>query len=272
MSYKQPVVSSGILPAGIVILTALTVVHSFLQSSAIAAETPVVNVSDNAAPSDAVVIFDGSDTDKLLKCDGTPCDWLIEHNELVVPGAQRTNRGVWTTYHFRDAQIHVEFLLPRKDRKHGNSGLYLHGICELQIYASREKAESPELTIGALYGIAAPLVNAGKSAGKWQTYDVLFTAPRRDKTGKVIKSGRVTALLNGVLVQHKTEFAEPRSKYAPMTFKVSPYTAKVNQQILLEETGPLYLQDHDSQVRFRNVWIRPLDDKAGWFVPNNTES
>jgi hypothetical protein len=83
----------------------------------------------------------------------------------------------------------------------------------------------------------------------------------------VVTPGKITALLNGVLVQKDTEFSEPQSQYSPMTYRVSPYTEKVNEQIRKNETGPLYLQDHDSRVRFRNVWIRPLDEKAGWFQP-----
>ncbi|MCO6044278.1 DUF1080 domain-containing protein [Aeoliella sp. ICT_H6.2] len=229
------------------------------------AEVPFVETPPGAPPSDAVVIFDGSDSRHFVKVDGSPCDWPIEGNELVVPGLQKTNRGVWTTYHFRDAQIHLEFQQPRQDRAHGNSGLYFHGICELQIYAVDENADRPELTIGSLYGIKPPLVNAGRAAGEWQTYDILFKAPRRNHTGKVTTPGSITALLNGVLVQDRTEFSEPTSRYAPMKFDVTDYTKKVNKQIREHEVGPLYLQDHDSQVRFRNVWIRPLDDKAGWF-------
>lgn len=229
------------------------------------AELPKVTSLGSAPPSDAVVIFDGTSTKHLVKVDGSPCDWKIEGDELLVPGKQKENRGVWTTYHFRDAQIHAEFQQPKVDREHGNSGLYFHGICELQIYAVAEKEDRPELVIGSIYGIKPPLVNAGRAAGEWQTYDVIFKAPRRDKTGKVTTPGSITALLNGVLVQDSTEFTEPTSRYAPMKFDVTDYTKKVNKQIREHEVGPLYLQDHDSQVRFRNVWIRALDDKARWF-------
>lgn len=270
MPSPNRVLCFAVPPVGKVAVVALWLAQCLSLASVQAAGVPVVDIATNAPPSDAVVIFDGSHTRHLVKCDGTPCDWKMENKELLVPGTQRENRGVWTTYHFRDAQIHVEFLQPREDRHHGNSGLYLHGICELQIYAAKEKVETPQITIGSIYGIAPPLVNAGMNAGEWQTYDLLFTAPRRDKTGKVVKPGKITALLNGVLVQYDTEFSEPRSKYAPMTYKVSPYTAKVNKQIRLKETGPLYLQDHASRVRFRNVWIRPLDDQAGWFDPKAT--
>jgi hypothetical protein len=231
------------------------------------AEVAEVEAPADAPPSDAVMIFDGTSAEHLVKTDGSPCDWKIEDGALVVPGTQRANRGVWSTYHFRDAQIHLEFLQPKVGKAHGNSGVYLHGICELQIYGAKENVEEDDLIMGAIYRINPPLVNAGRPLGEWQTYDLLFTAPRRDEEGKVVKPGKITALLNGVLVQHETEFDEPLSQYAPMTFRVSPYTKKVNEHIRKSEAGPLYLQDHDSKVRFRNVWVRPLDDKAGWFTP-----
>ena len=129
-----------------------------------------------------------------------------------------------------------------------------------------EKSEQPELIFGSLYGIKLPLVNAGRGAGEWHTYDIVFKAPRRDHTGKVTTSGRISALLNGVLVQDSTQFSEPTSRYAPMKYDVTSYTKKINKAIREWEAGPMYLQDHDSCVRFRSVWIRPLDDKAHWLM------
>lgn len=227
----------------------------------------VVTTSTVKPPSDAVVIWDGTGTSHLVKEDGSACDWPTEGDQLIVPAQQKLNRGVWTTYHFRDAQIHIEFLQPRNDKHFGNSGLYFHGIGELQIYDAAAKVEIPDRAMGAIYRIHGPLVNAGRGAGVWQTYDVVFIAPRRDAKGRVTTPGKLTAILNGVLVQHDAEIAEPKSKYAPMKYKTSPYTKSVVASIRQNESGPLYLQDHDSKVRFRNFWIRPLDDQSGWFDP-----
>ena len=119
--------------------------------------------------------------------------------------------------------------------------------------------------MGALYGIAPPLVNAARKPGQWQVYDILYTAPRRDERGKVVQPGEITALFNGVLVQHKTHFTESVSRFHPLRYRKTPYTDKILESILKTDCGPLFLQDHGSPVRFRNLWIRPLDDKAGVF-------
>jgi hypothetical protein len=108
------------------------------------------------------------------------------------------------------------------------------------------------------------LVNAGRPHDEWQTYDVIFRAPRY-KNGKIDEPGTVTALLNGVLVQNHVSFTEPRSPYTPYVYQSTPYTLKILESLKNTDTGPLYLQDHQSPVRYRSVWIRPLDDKSHSF-------
>jgi hypothetical protein len=215
-----------------------------------------------------VVIFDGTNTENLVLNDGAPCEWEIEDGALVVPCRQRENRGVWTKLHFRDAQIHVEFQLPEGE---ANSGIYFHGMVELQIYNSGEIATDPEQAMGAIYGIAPPLARAEQGPGEWQSFDIDFVAPRRDETGQVVKPGRITARLNGTVVQKDTPFTKPLSVWAPMTYRVPPYVKEINEQIARTDAGPLYLQDHDAPVRFRNIWIRCLDDHARVFEPTEVQ-
>ena len=81
----------------------------------------------------------------------------------------------------------------------------------------------------------------------------------------MVQPGEITAMLNGVLVQHKAHFTESISRWNPLRYKKTPYTDKILASILKTGCGPLFLQDHGSPVRFRNVWIRPLDDKAKLF-------
>ena len=232
-----------------------------------AAEQPkIVDTTSGKTPSDAIVLFDGGSTDAFLNVKGTPCQWP------VADGAMTVRDGfIVSKLHFRDAQIHVEFAVPNDGKKGGsagNSGVYLFGMYEMQILNSYENPVTPKETIGALYGIAAPLVNAARKPGEWQVYDILYTAPRRDEDGKVVERGEITAVLNGVLVQYKTHFTESLSRYNPLVYKKTPYTDKIRASILKTDCGPLFLQDHNSPVRFRNIWIRPLDDKASVFTEN----
>jgi hypothetical protein len=215
-------------------------------------------------PSDAVVIFDGEKTNLLVGPNGEPCPWPIEDGVLVCdPSMQPRQQGLWTKLHFRDAQIHVEFMIPESQKdKPGNSGLYLHGLFEHQIYNSVDRPGNPEGMIGSIYGVSPPLVQAGRAPGRWQTYDVIFIAPRRNEKGEPVKPGSITSLLNGVLVQHGTEITERVSVYTPLYFRTTVYAEAILESLKRTECGPMQLQDHDSPTRFRNIWIRPLDDQA----------
>ena len=224
---------------------------------------PVVDTTAGKPPSDAIVLFDGGKTDAFLNVKGTPCQWPVVEGAMVV-----RDGFIVSKLHFRNAQIHVEFAVPDDGQKGGaagNSGVYIFGMYEMQILNSCENPIEPKEAVGALYGISPPLVNAARKPGQWQVYDIVYTAPRRDNQGKVAQSGEITALLNGVLVQQKAHFTESISRWNPLRYKKTPYTDKILASILKTDCGPLFLQDHGSPVRFRNVWIRPLDDKAHVF-------
>ncbi len=222
--------------------------------------------TSTGVPDDAIVIFDGTNTDMLAGPNGGPFNWALEDGAIVVkPGQQERQQGLWTRLHFRDAQIHVEFSFPRsavEGVSASNSGLYLHGLFELQIIDSFNNVMAPMDSTGSLYKFSEPLVDATRDVDVWQDYDVIFTAPRRDETGKPVKPGSITVLLNGVLVQHNTPFLEHQSIYTPLHFRTTPYAERIRESLLKTGCGPMQLQDHDHPVRFRNIWIRPLDDKA----------
>ncbi len=219
------------------------------------------------APEDAVIVFDGTEN-RFVSMAGTPINWPVNDECLVstrgqaAPGKARSNH-ILSSYHFRDADIHVEFQLPPDGP--GNSGLYLHGNYELQILNSIGAKKLTQQEMGSLYGFAPPLVNAARKRGEWQVYDVRYRAPRRDAAGNIVEDGRLTAWLNGQRVQHNTTFAEPRSSYHPFRHGRTPYLEAVESRLHATMTGPLFLQDHDSQVRFRNVWIKPLDKHGAFF-------
>ena len=213
------------------------------------------------APADgAVVLFDGKGTNLFLSMSGGAIDWPTKDGALVSRrGKQRANHLV-STLHFRDAEIHVEFLLPEKSS--GNSGIYIHGNYELQIFNSHGKINPDMGDMGGIYGFAKPLANAARRPGEWQVYDIRYRAPRRDSNGKITQEGSITAYLNGVKVQEDTPVGEPRSPWHPYKYGTTPYLQAIWKRQLETMVGPVFLQDHDSAVRFRNVWVRPLDDKA----------
>jgi len=218
-------------------------------------------------PDGAVVLYDGSRTNLFLSMTGSSeINWPEVDGTLVstrdsaaLPSAKRANHLV-SKLHFRDAQIHVEFMLPEEGR--GNSGVYIHGNYELQIYNSFGVESVSQNDMGAIYGFSEPMANQCRRPGVWQAYDVTYRAPRRDATGTIVENGSITAWLNGVKVQDGTRVGEPRSKYHPYRHGVTPYLKRIWERQQETCTGPVFLQDHDAPVRFRNVWILPLDDCA----------
>lgn len=216
-------------------------------------------------PDKAIVLFDGRGTNLFLSMAGEAINWPVQDGELISTAAHQRSNHLVSKLHFRDADVHVEFMLP--DKGPGNSGVYLHGHYELQIYNSWGKSEPTMDDIGAIYGFAKPLANACRKPGEWQVYDIRYQAPRRDESGKIVQAGSVTAYLNGVKVQDQTTFGEPRSNYHPFRYGTTPYLSKISERQTRTGVGPVFLQDHDSPVRFRNIWVRPRDDRAFLYEP-----
>lgn len=210
-------------------------------------------------PAGAILLFgDGSEPPRFTSMNGGPIDWKVENGALVVTTAGERANHLVSTVMFRDADIHAEFMVSPEAK--GNSGLYLHGHYEMQIYDSFGVEPLTEQDEGGLYRFAKPLVNASRPAGEWQVYDIRYIAPRRDASGAITKPGSVTAWLNGKLVQNGLAFTEPRSPYTPYRHGATEFLKGIEKQLLATGRGPLFLQDHDSPTRFRNVWVKPLDD------------
>jgi hypothetical protein len=231
---------------------------------------PLVRVETmEGVPSDAVVIFDGKSTDMLVGPDGAACRWPVEDGALVCETTNRQRQGgLWTKFHFQDAQIHAEVFVPVTDRRGqdaGNSGLYIHGLFELQVLDSYENRVGPLHGIGAIYNIHPPLVSAARPPGNWNTYDIVYRAPKRDAAGEPVAEGSITAFLNGVLVHDRSPILRHVSVYAPTYAQRNDYSRSIQASLLKTSAGPLQLQDHDGPVRFRNIWIRPLDGNSFMF-------
>ena len=190
-------------------------------------------------PSDAIVLFDGK---SLSAWDGGD-QWPIDD------GAATTAKGGITSKQaFGDCQIHLEFATPSKvegsGQGRGNSGLYLMGQYEVQILDSYENKTYFDGQCGAIYKQQPPTVNASRKPGEWQTYDIIFTAPRFAEDGKVEKSGYVTVLHNGVVIHNHFELQGATSYTEPP--KYSKHADKL----------PLHIQFHGNATRFRNIWVR----------------
>ena len=208
-------------------------------------------------PPGAIVLFgDGSALPAFTAMNGGPIDWKVENGTLVVTTTKGHANHIVSKEMFQDADIHAEFMVD--PAAHGNSGLYLHGHYEMQIYDSFGVEPPTEQDEGALYRFGPPLVNAARRPGEWQVYDIRFIAPRRDAAGRITQAGSVTAWLNGKLVQDGLTFTEPRSPYTPYRHGVTEYLRGVEKELLSTGRGPLFLQDHGSPTRYRNVWVRPL--------------
>ncbi len=202
-------------------------------------------------PSDAVVLFDGKDLAawKSQK-DGGPAAWKVEKGYFEV--AKGTG-GIETKQGFGDCQLHIEFMSPSpavgEDQDRGNSGVFLMGRYEVQVLDSYNSVTYADGQAGALYGQSPPLVNASRPPGQWQSYDIVWEAPRFDKDGKLARPARATVFHNGLVVQHATVLTGPTAHKAR-----PPYAAHADKL-------PIGLQDHSHPVRFRNVWVRELKER-----------
>ena len=197
-----------------------------------------------APPSDAVVLFDGTDLASWTGRDDR-AQWKI------VDGYMEVNRtgDIQTKESFGDCQLHLEWATPAKvvgtSQGRGNSGVFFLGRYEVQVLDSFKNRSYADGQAAAIYGQRPPLVNVCRGPGEWQTYDIVFRAPRfEDKT--LLAPATATVFHNGVLVHDKVEFLGPtRHRTLPV---YRPHDA----------TGPIRLQDHGNPVRYRNIWLRRL--------------
>lgn len=221
------------------------VVAGEYKSGKIWPEPPVVTPSDGSeAPSDAVVLFDGSD---LSQWNGAE-KWQISDGVATIHGGSITSKQA-----FGSCQLHLEWAAPAEvkgaGQGRGNSGIFLMSNYEVQILDSYGNTTYFDGQAGSIYKQWPPLVNACRKPGEWQTYDIIFDAPRFDDQGKLVKPAYVTLLHNGIVIQNHSELLGGTSwLHAPV---YQPHADKL----------PLVMQDHGNPVRFRNIWIRELTDR-----------
>lgn len=207
----------------------------------------IIDTLNAKATAGAVVLFDGSSLDNWLKLEGGPAGWIAAEGSMqVVPGAG----DVCTKELFGDHYLHLEFKLSDMPEASGqaksNSGVFLQGRYEIQVLDS-SGWDIPGLgDCGAVYDQYAPLTNACKPSLEWQTYDVIFRAPRCE--GKVVReNARLTVFHNGVVIQNNVEL---------------PGTTTAPSDTSVQLPGHLRLQDHGNNVWYRNIWAVHLNPEG----------
>ncbi|MCL5019324.1 MAG: DUF1080 domain-containing protein [Patescibacteria group bacterium] len=198
-------------------------------------------------PSDAIILFDGKDVSKWVDSKGNPSKWIVANGYMEsVKGAGQ----IMTKEGFGSCQLHVEWATPTvitgKSQGRGNSGVFLMNQYEIQVLDSWDNKTYPPGMAASVYSQSPPLVNASLAPGQWQTYDIVFHRPIFEN-GKVVKPATVTVFYNGVLVQDNFEIMGTTDYKKIPQYK--PHGDKL----------PVALQDHNNPVRFRNIWIRPLE-------------
>ncbi len=206
-----------------------------------------------AAPSDAIVLFGGKDLSQWQQAGRgpdkgkmVPAQWKVGNGYFeVAPGTG----SLITREKFGDCQLHLEWASPNPPRgtsqARGNSGVLLMSRYEIQVLDAWHNPTYADGQTGAIYGQWPPLVNPARPPGEWNTYDIIFEAPRFEGE-KLVKPVYITVLYNGVVVHNH------QASMGPMVYRhVAHYTPHAPEE-------PLALQDHHNPVRYRNIWIRRL--------------
>lgn len=215
---------------------------------------PTVNpTGQNGVPSDAIVLFDGTNLGEWVRAkDGAPAPWKLNPEEksmIVHKGGEKVNATLKTKKVFGSVQLHVEWKSPKKDenkkgQQRGNSGVYLQGRYEIQVLDNNDNDTYVNGQAGSIYKQSAPLVKSLVPTGEWNSYDIIYHAPEFDGKKK-IKPATITVLLNNVLIQDH--------------FIIKGATSYIGwPRDEVHGKGPIKLQDHGNPVSYRNIWVREL--------------
>lgn len=218
--------------------------------------TPGKTAAD--APSDAIVLFSSNHLNEWVSSADTtkPARWTVSNDIFTV---NKGTGNIQTKRLFTDYQLHLEWRIPAvihgSDQARGNSGVFLalngkdgNGY-EIQVLDNYENQTYVNGQAGSVYKQAIPLVNACREPGAWQTYDIIWTAPKFDVKGELVSPARVTLIHNGVLVQNNTAIKGITQYIGLPHYKV----AHGASAIMLQDHG-----DPSEPISFRNIWIRPL--------------
>ena len=214
-------------------------------------------VTNNDAPSDAIILFDGKNLDQWRSTKDTskPALWTVAKGVMTV---KKGTGNIQTVNKFMDYQLHIEWRIPKnitgKDQARGNSGVFLASTgggddgYEIQVLDCYNNTTYSNGQTGSIYKQHIPLANACKKPGEWQTYDIIWTAPRFNEDGTLKSPARITAIHNGVLIQNNVEVK------GITVYRGAPYYKK-------HGASSIKLQDHgdpSEAISYRNIWLREL--------------
>jgi len=228
-------------------------------------QPPVVDSPAGGVPSDAIVLFDGSNLDEWFiyrqNEDGVtvekPANWVLEDGAMIVPAREMVNgkpgpsSSIFSKQKFGSVQLHLEWRAPQEvkgtGQGRGNSGIFFMNRYEVQILDCYQNETYVNGMTASVYKQHPPLANACRAPGEWQTYDIIFMKPEFSPDGTLLKKATVTVIHNGVLVLNHVELD------GPTVYRGLPsYSYHTPRQ-------PFQIQDHNNPVAFRNIWVRPLD-------------
>lgn len=218
----------------------------------------VTGATVDAAPSDAIVLFDGNNMNAWEQLDDSaPMQWDIDEGVVTVNGTGTLR----SKQSFSSFQLHMEWratdVIEGESQLRGNSGIFLHSLFEIQILDSWENPTYVNGQAGSVFLQHSPQVNAARRPGEWQSYDIIFTAPMYLENGTLQSPAYVTLLHNGVLVQNHVQILGSTYTRAPeYESNCTPFAHKEEQAC--DGPMPLLLQDHGQVVSFRNIWLREL--------------
>lgn len=201
------------------------------------------------APSDAIVLFDGSNLSQWVNTKGEPAQWTVHNGIMTV---DKSKGDILTKDKFGDFQLHIEWCVPEgiegKSQGRGNSGIFLQDMYEIQVLDCYKNETYVNGQTGSIYKQTPPLVNAMRKPGEWNVYDIIYTAPTFTKDGRYRTHPTVTVIQNGVVLQNNTVILGT-TEYIGFP-KIKPHG-----------DGPIRLQSHgdpSKPISFRNIWIRKL--------------
>ena len=247
---KRRVGATAAVMAGGLLLAGAVAVRSCAQEYLTGIEwprPPVITPGANCGepPSDAIVLFDGTDLSAWNNADS----WTIDEGAMVVG-----RNMIETKEHFGDCQLHIEWSAPvpaaGEGQGRGNSGVFF-GPYEIQVLDSYENETYFDGQAGAIYKQMPPMVNAMRPPGEWNVYDIIWTAPRFNDDGTLASPAFITAIHNGVVIQNHFQLLGDTPFNRPPRYD----RHDVKQ--------PIRLQDHGNPVRFRNIWIREVQPIIG---------
>lgn len=210
----------------------------------------VIPAKANVAPSDAIALFSGSNLEQWVGVNNKPAPWEVNKEEGFFTVKNKSGY-IKTKQDFGSIQLHIEWRSPAevqgKGQSRANSGIFLQDKYEIQVLDNNNNDTYVNGQVASIYKQHIPLAKASTPSGEWNTYDVIYHAPEFDAAGKKTKSGTLTLLHNGILVQDHVEIKG-----------TTPYVGWPKNEA--HGKAPIKLQDHgdNSRVSYRNIWVREL--------------